>query len=211
MRYIKLICLFIILLNVDTAFAQIKISKVDKISIPKTIRYTGHIINAVRYTDSEGEHMVITTETGETPSKGSESSDGRDAALYAYHYNIGNNTEPILSWQTYDFIKDCPLDINANYVPNTFAITDLDNNEKAEVWLMYKTVCHGDVSPSYMKIIMHESDKKYAVRGENKVRLSEKEYVGGEYTFDEAFKKGPELFRQYAITLWKKNLLETWK
>jgi len=207
----KLLGLFLTMLVVQSSFGQIKVTQLNIKTIPKTIHYPGHVINAVHYIDKEGEHMVITTETGETPSKGSENGDDRDAALYAYHYNISNNTEPKLSWQTYDFIKECPVDIKANYVPNTFAITDLDNNGKAEVWLMYKTVCHGDVSQSYMKIIMHEGNKKYAIRGENKVRLSEKEYVGGEYTFDEAFKKGPELFRQYAIGLWKKNLLETWK
>ena len=75
---------------------------------------------------------------------------------------------------------------------------------------MYKTVCHGDVSPSDMKIIMYENDKKYAVRGTNKVQISPKEYTGGQYAFDEAFKKAPEAFRQYAAQLWKKNLLETW-
>jgi hypothetical protein len=76
---------------------------------------------------------------------------------------------------------------------------------------MYKTVCHGDVSPSNMKIIMHEGDKKYAVRGTNQVKLSEKEYEGGKYVFDDAFKGGPETFRQYALQLWKKNLMQIWK
>jgi hypothetical protein len=75
---------------------------------------------------------------------------------------------------------------------------------------MYKTVCHGDVSPSNMKIIMYEGNKKYAVRGTNKVKVSDKEYDGGAYTFDEAFKNGPQPFRSYALQLWKKNLLETW-
>lgn len=73
---------------------------------------------------------------------------------------------------------------------------------------MYKTVCHGDVSPSNMKIIMYENNKKYAVRGTSRVKVSVNQYEGGEYTFDESFKQGSEIFRNYALQLWKKNLIE---
>ena len=129
--------------------------------------------------------------------------------MYAYSYKIIGDQQRLL-WQVHDFVKGCPVDIKANYVPNTFAVTDLNKDGKAEVWLMYKTVCHGDVSPSNMKIIMYEGNKKYAVRGTNKVKISDKEYNGGRYTFDEAFKSGPESFQLYALQLWKKHLIETW-
>lgn len=206
----KLFALSFLLIAAQISFAQIKVIKLDKKDIPTSIKYTGHIINAVKYTDNEGQHLIITTETGITPTKNSESSDGRDAALYAYCYNIGTNNDFKLSWQTYDFIKDCPVDLEAQYVPNTFAVTDLNKNGKAEVWLMYTTVCHGDVSPSDMKIIMHEGIKKYAVRGTKKVKISDKDFDGGKYTLDEVFKTGPEAFRQYAVALWKKNLMQVW-
>lgn len=194
----------------QVCFAQVKVIKLDKKDIPATIKYNGHLINAVKYTDNEGQHLVITTETGITPTKNSDSGDGRDAALYAYSYTIGSNNQFKLSWQTYDFIKDCPVDLEAQYVPNSFAVTDLNKDGKAETWLMYTTVCHGDVSPSDMKIIMHEGIKKYAVRGTKKVKVSDKDFEGGKYTFDEAFKTGPEAFRQYAADLWKKNLMQVW-
>ena len=47
---------------------------------------------------------------------------------------------------------------------------------------MYKTAYHGDVSPCAMKIIMHEGKIKFAFRVRNKVKSSEKETEGGEYT-----------------------------
>jgi len=135
--------------------------------------------------------------------------DNRDAAFYAYHfYSKGDSIQT--SWKINDYIKDCPVDLKANYIKQTFAVTDLNKDGKAEVWLMYKTVCHGDVSPSDMKIIMYEAGNKYAVRGTNKVKVSEKGYMGGEYKFDDALKKAPQVFRQYAEQLWKKNILETW-
>jgi hypothetical protein len=204
MRSIYFIAL---LLTGQVCFAQVKVIKLDKKDIPATIKYTGQVINAVKYTDSEGQHLVITTETGITATKNSDSGDGRDAALYAYSYTIGSNNQFKLSWQTYDFIKDCPVDLEAQYVPNTFAVTDLNKDGKAEVWLMYTTACRGDVSPPDMKIIMHEGAKKYAIRGTKKVRISDKAFDGGKYTFDDAFKGGAEMFRQYAMDMWKKNLM----
>ncbi len=48
------------------------------------------------------------------------------------------------------------------------------------------------------------------MRGTNKVKVSEKDYMGGEYKFDDTLKKAPQVFRQYAEQLWKKNILETW-
>ncbi|GAB3937253.1 M949_RS01915 family surface polysaccharide biosynthesis protein [Mucilaginibacter myungsuensis] len=206
----KLTCTLSLLLSVSTltVSAQIKVTNLKPTDISKSVRYDGKVINAARFSDRAGEHLIITTETGERPSKDKDF-DGRDADLYAYHYAV-NGAAYKQTWQMHDFIKDCPVDIWAQYLPNTFAITDLDKNGVAEVWLMYKTVCHGDVSPSTMKIIMHEGDKKYAVRGTNMVKVPGEQY-GGSYTFDATFKAGPEVFRKYAADLWKKNLLETWK
>ncbi|MEB0263062.1 MULTISPECIES: M949_RS01915 family surface polysaccharide biosynthesis protein [unclassified Mucilaginibacter] len=207
----KLCLLALLILTGFTAHAQVKVIKLGNGEIPKSITYKGHIIDVVKYTDADGEHLVITTETGKTPSKNSDSDgDGyRDAALYAYHYLVQTGSYK-LTWSVYDFIKDCPVDIRANFIRKTFAVTDLDNNGKAEVWLMYRTVCHGDVGPSDMKIIMHEGNKKYAMRGENKVKVSEKDYIGGKYTFDSAFITAPTAFKLYAKNLWNKNLLENW-
>lgn len=190
--------------------AEIKVSKLNPADIPKSIHYAGHVINAVKYTDSEGAHIMVTTETGPTKAKNPDNDDDRDAALYAYNY-LANGNDYTLTWQMQDFIKTCNLDMLVNYIPESFAVTDLNQDGKAEVWLMYKLACRGDVSPAEMKIIMHEGSKKFAMRGTNKVEVSPKSFTGGTYTFDEAFKSAPETFRQYAKTLWTKHLMEQWK
>lgn len=141
-KYMKLFNLLILLTIAQSSNAQIKLVKLDTKSIPTSINYVGKIINAVRYTDNDGEHIIITTETGKTKTKGAED-DFKDMDLYAYSYKIIGNQQ-ILSWQVHDFVKECPVDIKANYIPNTFAVTDLNNDGKAEVWLMYTTVCHGE-------------------------------------------------------------------
>lgn len=199
---------FALVILTHATYSQVAITKLDAKSIPAAIKYTGHIVDAVRWADSSGEHIVITSETGPTPNKSSED-DGSDAALYAYHYLVSPDSLQ-LTWRIYDFIKDCSVDIKASFVKNTFAVTDLNHDGKAEVWVVYKTVCHGDVSPLTMKIIMYEDNKKYAIRGSTRVQPAPGQTMGGEYTFDNAFKNGPEVFREYAKKLWAKNVVEKW-
>ncbi|MCP9750416.1 hypothetical protein EGI32_05475 [Ferruginibacter sp. HRS2-29] len=180
-----------------------KITRVDVESLPQETRNRGKVLDAARWTDDDGEHTLVTTETGEITG----ADDTKSAGIFAFHYLLKQNRQE-LTWKLNDAVKDCPVDVEAGYVHNTFAVTDLDKNGKAEVWLMYITACHGDVSPANMKIIMYESGKKHAARGTNKVQVSEKEFAGGEYNFDEIFKKSPKVFRQYADKLWQKNILQ---
>jgi hypothetical protein len=194
----------------------LKVEKIDSTQFPKSIKYEGFIKNAVRWKDKSGDNIVITTETGYHINKKFEhDSDGSDAELFAYHYIISGN-EAKQTWKVYDFISDCPVDIVASFVKNTFQVTDLNQNGIAETWLMYKTVCHGDVSPCNMKIIMYEGNQKYAIRGESKVAVGiddhgKKQFIGGEYKLDDKFKKASKVFQEFAQKLWANNLIENWE
>ncbi|GAB4038814.1 hypothetical protein GCM10028809_58130 [Spirosoma gilvum] len=191
-----------------SGLTQPRLTPVHKPDIPSSARYTGQLKQAVRWTDNTGDQLVILTETGPQQStKGQD--DYREAALYAYHYALDASGSR-LTWKVYDFVTECPVDIELYFVAKTFAVTDLNKDGKAEVWLMYKSGCHGDVSPISMKIIMYENGKKYAVRGETRVKVSATEYMGGSYSFDAAFKSAPSLFRQYASTLWQQHQQETY-
>jgi len=192
------------------------VEKIDSTQFPKAIKYEGFVKNAVRWKDKSGDNIVITTETGYHINKKFEhETDGSDAELFAYHYiNSGNDVKQ--TWKVYDFISDCPVDIVASFVKNTFQVTDLNHNGIAETWIMYKTTCHGDVSPCDMKIIMYEGNQKYAMRGESKVQVGildngEKQFIGGNFKFDENFKKGPKMFKEFAQKLWNNNLIEKWE
>ena len=189
--------------------------KLNVSELPKDIKYEGEIVNAIKWIDNLGENIVVTTETGIYENiKFKHENYGVDAEIFAYHY-IVENKKAKQTWRVYDYINDCPVDIAAKFLDNTFQITDLDNNGIGEIWLMYKTVCHGDVSPSDMKIIMYEGKQKYAIRGVNKVMLGIDDngnelYIGGEYKIDNAFSNGPEVFLEFAKELWNKNIIETW-
>ena len=134
--------------------------------------------------------------------------DGGGAKLFAHCYSLDNNQQV---WKVYDYIKDCPVDIVTEFMKNSLAVTDLDKNGIAEVWATYKMGCQGGVDPLNMKIIMYEGQKKFAIRGESRVQYGTNDnnkpmYAGGIYTFDKVFKEGPEVFREYADKLWKKNV-----
>src|ERR1043165_9397168 len=135
--------------------------------------------------------------------------EGQSADLYAYKFSKKDG-KIIQDWKIQDFVRDCPFDITASFVKDAFQVTDLDNNGKAEVWVMYKVTCRSDVSPCEMKIIMYEGETKHAMRGQNKVPADEKTYWGGEYKFDEAFEAAPKSFRNFALKLWNANVIENW-
>lgn len=196
-------CLIFLLLCI-TSYGQFKLIKLDSSNIPKKIKYFGHIINAVKWTDSLGLNYVITTEIDSIQGKPASIDDNRDASLSAYHFVV-NGDSPKLFWKVYDFNKECPVDLDLYFIDKTFAVTDLDKNGIAEVWIMYKNYCHGDVSPVPTKIIMYEGNTKYALRGESKVND-----MGGNYTLDDNFRKGNVIFKQYAEKLWSQNKNEKW-
>ena len=202
----KILGLLLFLILTETGLAQFKVTSLDKNSVPKNIQYNGNILQAVRWIDRAGDNIVVLTATDKTPSKGPVG--GRDAALYAYHYLVSGSSIK-QTWKVYDYVEDCDLDIDLYFVDKTFAVTDLNKDGKAEVWIMYKNSCRGDVSPAPMKIIMYQDNKKFAVRGTTKVQVSANEYEGGEFTFDDAFKKAPAELRQYAEKLWKHHEVET--
>lgn len=191
-----------------TGTVKVTSSKIDTSALPKGLKYKGAIDTAVRFTDNAGEFVVIASEDEMT-----EKTDNGDrlngVILYAYCYKI-NQGKWDLMWKMQDSETECGLDVAGDFIPNTFAITDLNYDGKAEVWLMYHLACRGDVSPSDMKVIMHEGSKKYAIRGDTKVKVSESDYYGdGDYKFDTNFKNGPHVFRQYAQELWEKHKVET--
>ena len=202
----KITGLFLSLILTQICLAQFKMTRLDKNSIPKNIQYKGNIVHAVRWTDSTGDNIVLTV-TNKTLSKNAPDEGYSNGALYAYHYLVSGDSIK-QTWKVYDYVKKCTVDMFLDFIDKTFAVTDLNKDGKAEVWIMYKISCQGDVSPIPMKIIMYQDNKKFAVRGTTKVSA---EHMGGEFTFDEAFKNAPAEFRQYAEKLWNEHKIETWK
>jgi hypothetical protein len=205
-----LLCIITAFITPAVAQDPFTITTLTGSQLPQSIKYNGKLKEAIRWTDKMGDNIVITVETGkyENP-KFKHEAEGSDAELFAFHYVLKDGWQQV--WKIYDFIQDCPVDLEASFVKKTLQVTDLNKDGTAEIWVMYRTVCHGDVSPFNMKIIMYEGVQKFAMRGETRVQVSEKEYIGGSYKFDKAFTDAPPSFRDFAVKLWNKNVVQTFE
>lgn len=206
-RHITLLFALFSLISVKMAGQQkLSATKIDAKQLPAGINYEGKFKSGYRWSDTNGDNIALITETGEyrNPKFQHDGDDSIDTELFAYQF-IMKDGKPELLWKVYDFVSDCPLDLTASF--DDFRISDIDKNSMAEVWIIYKTACRGDVSPAEMKIIMYENGKKYAMRGTEKILQGiddkgNKSYDGGAYTFDPAFLKASESIRAFAKKLW---------
>jgi hypothetical protein len=147
---------------------------------------------------------MIATEKGPAKNPASAEEEYRDSELYAWHYKADRDSFRLVD-RVQDFIRDCPFDVEAAFIPGTIQVTDLDQNGHTEIWMMYLTACRSDVSPSNLKIILYEKGKKFALRGISRLQVNENGFEGGRYTFDPAFQQAPAAFRKFALDVWKKT------
>jgi len=171
--------------------------------IPKDLKYTGKIKASAKWKDNNGENYIIITETDEkeTPNKQYPGERFASKELYGYNYTINNGQSKLL-WKIQDFEKDCEFDLTLEYIKNSLTITDLNNNGIAETSFLYILTCRSDVSPCGLKLLMHEGETKYAIRGTTIIRLPNVEPYGGEMTIDNSFYKAPSGFLDFAKKRW---------
>jgi len=195
-------CAALLLLSFS-ARAHLRVSPLAPAAVPATLQRSGRVVQALRYTDRTGTYTVLATEISPRPDPAQHlQEDDQRADLYAYHY-AAPGAAP--TWQVHDFVAECPLDLEARFLPKALSVTDLDQDGTAEVWLAYRTTCRGDVSPSTQKIIMYEGPRKYAVRGTSRIAIGNGRYDGGTYTLDAAWQAAPAVFRQHAAQLWQQH------
>lgn len=195
--------------------AQLRTEPVTKLTLPKSFKYKGRIVEGLSWKDSSARHFVILTETGPFVGKNQQSEltgcSGacQDAELYAYHF-VQTKDSAYQLWQLSDFERTCPFDVVAEFTQGSLVVTDFDRDGAAEVWFVYKTTCTSDVSPRTMKLLMYEEKKKYAIRGTSKATAGPEGPVGGDMQLDAAFKSSPPIFRTFATRLWYKHVEDTY-
>ncbi|MBI5402145.1 MAG: hypothetical protein HY959_01980 [Ignavibacteriae bacterium] len=176
----------------------------DKNDLPSDVKYQGSIFNGKRWSDKNGENIIILTTTKEH-SSGTKGFDGefeRSKELYGYQYVKKSDGWSQL-WKINDFIEKCPLDLTLEFIGGSLSVTDLNKNGIGETTFLYKMTCRGDVSPCDMKLIMHEGETKYAIRGVMKMYVDNRWY-GGDYKVDKSFNDAPSGFLDYAKEQWNK-------
>ena len=175
----------------------------DVNNVPDEIKYQGKVVAGARWEDKNGSNILLLTETKQKLSQGKSEETKREKELFGYHF-IDKEMGPELLWKINDFVKDCEFDITLESITGSLTITDLDKDGIAESTFLYMQSCRSDVSPSGLKLIMHEGDKKYAIRGTTKIQFKGEKPIGGEMNIDTSFNLAPDTFLNYAKEQWAK-------
>lgn len=216
---IKLILPVILLGFCFSAQCQSDIRRVAASSLPEEIRDLSNIIMSVRWTDSTGDNVLISTGKTYRPSddvvfRRAErglptrriSDYFKENIPFVYHYKIRKDSAYLL-WRTSGTGLSCATESKGNNVKSSFIVTDLNNDHIAEVWIIFKAICIEDEVPNAMRIVLYEQDRRYVQTG-TRILKDVDTTVGGQYTFDDAFQKAPAIFKEYADTLWRKKAID---
>jgi hypothetical protein len=180
---------------------DINLEKID--DVPSKCEFPGVQIDAYTWEDENGVNYFIRSigeiEAGESQYS---SDPGFTQYLWADHY-VEKNDEFTQLREITDFVKDCEFDLIVSHELDALTLTDLDNDNIAEVSFIYRLACTSDVSPSNQKLILLENGEKYALRGSTQVMGD-----GGEYEVGEEFDNASKEFLEHAKQLWSEHLTE---
>ena len=144
--------------------------------IPSFVKFTGDFYEGWRWKDTLGENILILSVIAPSvdKEKNEMGEESQSAELHVVNYVKKDNDYRVL-WKLNDGEKACGFDITAEFLKNSFVVSDGDKDGIAETSFLYKLACRSDVSPAYMKFIMHEDTVKYSLRGNMWVKASEED------------------------------------
>jgi hypothetical protein len=102
-----------------------------------------------------------------------------------------------------DGVRDCELDVVAQFVDDSIQVTDMDRDYKVELSFAYDLACKGDISPNVRKLLVLEGKDKHALRGTSRLAFGN-QVEGGTYKLD-GF-KNQRVLKEYAEKQWKELL-----
>jgi hypothetical protein len=161
----------------------------DSTTIPSDCRYRGSILAGSRWSDANGENLLIVS------GRETVRDDATTQELFGYLYLLDGDSTRLI-WQIRD-AADNYCDRGKGLVSG-IATEDLDGDGVAENAFVYNLVGACDVSPIPYKLIMHSGATKLAVRGYGIDVAGE----GGDKAFDPAFDAAPKGFRAFASRFW---------
>ncbi|HYO22053.1 MAG TPA: hypothetical protein VER36_06580 [Flavisolibacter sp.] len=220
MTHTKFVLLGYCLFLSSIGFSQHDLRRVSISTLPEQIKLIKDISVAIRWTDSIGDHVVLTTQKIKRPSddvffrrgerglpEKSTSDLFEEPQLPAtYSFTIKNDSAE-LNWKVVGTIKACAQGTEGDKLKGSFIVTDLNEDKIAEVWIIYKGICVDDETQANMRITLCQTNKRYTMSGTRSIKI-EGETFKGFYQFDQAFKNAPTVFVAYAEKLWKRNELD---
>jgi hypothetical protein len=181
-------------------------SKANLSALPAGVTYSGKAVHSLTWKDREGRHVFIASESGLAQTADSAGSDLKRGTITARHYVLADTNR--LTWTETDSVVGCGADADLGFLTSAFQLTDLDSDGIYELWLVKRSACRSDVSPADMQLVMHEGDQRFTMIGKTRVRISEKESIGGEYDFNNQFLEGNPKFKKRGMDMWNDFMKE---
>ena len=164
--------------------------------------------------------------------KNKDEPEAQSAEIHAAQY-VKKGDSYMIKWKKDEIVKSCPYDINCKFIKDATTVTDLDKDGVAEATIQYRLACRGDVSPSTMKLFIHEDSATFYLQGlcwikttdEDKFTVNEtnanletlpgyrktdEEYMEtlGRYESEKGFAGASPEFLSYARKQWMKFVIE---
>ena len=116
-RAMKIICLalgfWFFLFNFAVASSgQIQILTFDQKALPQEMHYKGEIVAGARWSDRNGENLLLLWETGpfKSPKQNPGDDEAKTAQLHGYHYVRARQRHTLL-WKFFDYMEFCQFDL----------------------------------------------------------------------------------------------------
>ncbi len=172
------------------------------------IQQDGDFQSGLRFTDKAGEHVVVLTAKDVSSHKGADRNRIDSHQVYAASYRLDKDT-----WKREWIIRDgveCPeLDSEAVFLLEGLTVTDLNQDQVAEVTVPYRKFCGGGVDSKEMKVIMRTGEQKFALRGQSMLVIPGQETVGGEHKADAVLVQPRyKAFREHLEKIWQRVATE---
>ena len=136
--------------------------------------FNGHLFSSISWKDKLGANVLIISE------KGNYNEGIGRKEIFAYHY-VEKDSVNALLWQMNDFVDGlgCDLDIELiNFFP---FISDRNSNGIAETALFYSLNNRCDAVAFPAKLIVHEGENMFAIRGIRNQFLSPPQELNNKY------------------------------
>lgn len=155
----------------------LKIDYLDYNEIPKYLNFRGTVVESLIWKDRVGENILIHSISGDYKWTKIRPKDSQDISnlddkseVFVYLFQkTKNDLKFKLKWRIYDFTECVNKAIYSGFIKIATTITDLDKDGVSEISVPYLLICRERRTPGKMKIIMHEGNKKYALRGNSAI------------------------------------------
>ena len=94
-------------------------------------------------------------------------------------------------WSHSSEIECNGVDIEADFYPATFSVTDLDDNGTAELTFAYHRFCGGGIDPRDVTVVLQEGGTSYVLEGQTVVTVGDDPPFGGGFEMDDALSGAP--------------------